>query len=226
MSNQEENYIFYYSDKCSNKNIGFSSSSNYRRNRTLLFTPNNSKMTYQNSNIKNKEYKLDNEKDNYLDFTDSESDKSFSSTEDNYNKDKKEYSDFHRNERISKTETLALFNKNYDILYNKIKEAKKMSLIKKDNQPIRRKYRSISMGMDELIKKLENKIEYFNNTENINDFYEYTEICFEHISKLGKKPKIKEFQYVNLNFSDEEKNKKIALLDLDETLIHCIGEIK
>ena len=228
MSNQEENYIFYYSDKCSNKNIGFSSSSNYRRNRTLLFTPNNSKMTYQNSNIKNKEYKLDNEKDNYLDFTDSESDKSFSSTEDNYNKDKKEYSDFHRNERISKTETLALFNKNYDILYNRIIGSRNINnKTETNNQFIRRPNRSISVNAEKLIKKLDNTIiSNLNNSESINDFYEYTETCFEYISQLGNKPNLTDYQYVKLHIPNKNKNKKIALLDLDETLIHCIGEIK
>jgi len=226
----EDENVFYYSNNTPNKNIGFSSSSNNVKKKAISFTPKD--ITYLNQNYistliktKSKSYREENE--NNLNSVDKEIDSSFDLNEENEEEIKEEnevINDFER--KNIKNQTLALFNKNYDILYNKIKEAKKMSLIKKDNQPIRRKYRSISMGMDELIKKIENKIEFFNNTENINDFYEYTEICFEYISKLGKKPKLKEYQYVKLNIPTEDQNKKIALLDLDETLIHCIGEIK
>ena len=76
------------------------------------------------------------------------------------------------------------------------------------------------------MKQFEKKISNSNENENINGFYDYTEICFEHISQLQTKPDIKDFQYVKFNFTDEEKDKKIALLYLNETLIHCIWEIK
>ena len=89
-----------------------------------------------------------------------------------------------------------------------------------------RPHKSISVNMEKLMKKFEKKVLTLNENENINDFYEYTEICFEYISQLQTKPNIKDCQYVKFNFTDEEKDKKIALLDLDETLIHCIGEIK
>ena len=225
---QEENYIFYPSNKSSNKNIGFSSSSNYTRKRAVSFTPNDSKMSVEKSKFEMTGYKSDNEKENYLDFTHSESDGSFTLIEENNKENEIEYIDFHRNDRISKTQTLALFNKNYDILYNRIIDAKNINnQIETDKKFTRRPNRSISVNVEEFIRKLDTiKISNLNNSETINDFYEYTEICFEHISQLGNKPNLTDYQYVKLNIPNENKNKKIALLDLDETLIHCIGEIK
>ncbi len=222
----EDDNIFYYSNNILNKNIGFSSSSSNCKKKAISFTPKD--INYLNQNhqihlIKSKSH----EKEKTTNSAENETDSSFDINEENEKEIEEEYKEYERKKK-GKNQTLALdlFNQNYDILYNKISEARKMSLIKEDRKLIRRNNRSSSMGMNEFIKKIEDKIQFFTNTENINDFYEYTEICFEHISKLGKKPKIKEFQYVNLNFSNEEKNKKIALLDLDETLIHCIGEIK
>ena len=76
-----------------------------------------------------------------------------------------------------------------------------------------------------LLSHAEEKLKNFTNTETISDFYEYTEKCMSMILDLdiSKQKKIEE--KVNFNFPLEEKKKKIALFDLDETLVHCIGEI-
>ena len=223
----EDDNIFYYSNNTLNKNIGFSSSSSNCKKKAISFTPKDINYLNHNHQINLIKSKSHEKKEKTTNSVENETDSSFDINEENEKEIEEEYKEYERKKK-GKNQTLALdlFNQNYDILYNKISEARKMSLIKEDRKLIRRNNRSSSMGMNEFIKKIEDKIQFFTNTENINDFYEFTEICFEHISKLGKKPKIKEFQYVNLNFSDEEKNKKIALLDLDETLIHCIGEIK
>ena len=71
----------------------------------------------------------------------------------------------------------------------------------------------------------EEKVKNFTNTENISDFYEYTERCMEMILDLDKSKQVQIKEKVNLNFPESSK-KKIALFDLDETLAHCIGEIK
>jgi Dullard-like phosphatase family protein len=221
----EDDNIFYYSNNISNKNIGFSSSSNYNKKKAISFTPIDINHLNQNNEInliKSKSFK---ERENSMNSVENETDSSFDFNEEYEVEKEEEKKEFKRKKVKNQTLALDLFNKNFDLLYNKITETKKKNLINEDNEIVRRKNRSTSMEMNELIKKIEDKIQYFNNTENINDFYEYTEICFEHISKLEQKPRIKEFQYINLNFSEEEKNKKIALLDLDETLIHCIGEI-
>ena len=223
----EDDNIFYYSNNVFNKNIGFSSSSSNCKKKAVSFTPKDINFLNQNHQINLIKSKSHEEKEKTINSVENETDSSFDINEEDEKELEEEYKEYERRKK-GKNQTLALdlFNQNYDILYNKISEARKISLTKEDRQMIRRNNRSSSMGMNEFIKIIEDKIQFFTNTENITDFYEYTEICFEHISKLGNKPKIKEFQYVNLNFSDEEKNKKIALLDLDETLIHCIGEIK
>ena len=74
----------------------------------------------------------------------------------------------------------------------------------------------------------EEKVKNFTNTEDISDFYEYTERCMEMILDLDKSQQIQIKEKINLNFPEDEinKKKKIVLFDLDETLAHCIGEIK
>ncbi len=76
-----------------------------------------------------------------------------------------------------------------------------------------------------LLSHAEEKVKNLTNTETISDFYEYTEKCMSMILDLdpSKQNKIKD--KVNFNFPPEESNKKIALFDLDETLVHCTGEI-
>ena len=68
-------------------------------------------------------------------------------------------------------------------------------------------------------------VQNLTNQEDIKDFYEYTEECLKRIIKL-KTPSLEEIQDLlfNLPFEEELKTKKLAIFDLDETLIHC--EIK
>ena len=72
----------------------------------------------------------------------------------------------------------------------------------------------------------EEKFKNFTNTEDISDFYEYTERCMEMILDLDKSKQQSIKEKVNLHFPNEESQKKIALFDLDETLAHCVGDIK
>ena len=68
------------------------------------------------------------------------------------------------------------------------------------------------------------KITAYTNKQTIDNINEYTRTCLEiipDILELGEKmPRCK--TKINFNFS---KDKKIALFDLDETIVHCIGEI-
>lgn len=65
------------------------------------------------------------------------------------------------------------------------------------------------------------------NTEEIKDFYENTEECLKRIAKLKVVPE-KEIEHLKVRLPfDKEFNiekKKLAVFDLDETLVHC--EIK
>ena len=67
-----------------------------------------------------------------------------------------------------------------------------------------------------------NQVEKLTNTEDIKDFYEYTEECLKRIIKL-KVPSMNEIKDLlfDLPFENELKKKKLAIFDLDETLVHC-----
>jgi hypothetical protein len=62
------------------------------------------------------------------------------------------------------------------------------------------------------------------NTEDIKDFYEYTEACMKRIVKI-KVTDLKEIEnmMIDLPFENELKTqkKRLAIFDLDETLVHC-----
>jgi hypothetical protein len=69
-------------------------------------------------------------------------------------------------------------------------------------------------------------IKSLTNTEDIKDFYIDTEECLKRISKI-KVTGMNEIEHlkIDLHFEEEfKKGKKLAVFDLDETLVHC--EIK
>jgi len=70
-------------------------------------------------------------------------------------------------------------------------------------------------------KDLTAQLKKLSNTEEIKDFYEYTEICIKKINLLAvpSQKDINDLQKT-VKFRDDLKNKKIAVFDLDETLIH------
>ena len=63
----------------------------------------------------------------------------------------------------------------------------------------------------------------YTNQEMVDDENEYMVECLKVLLKLKmeEQPRVK--QKVNFNFPKDEINKKIALFDLDETLVHCIN---
>ena len=69
------------------------------------------------------------------------------------------------------------------------------------------------------------KFNTFTNTENVTNFYEYTENCIRMLLKLGPKPMSS--KPISFPFpTNSNKNKKIAVFDIDETLLHCTGQIQ
>ena len=82
---------------------------------------------------------------------------------------------------------------------------------------------------DKLILKYKNKneiIEVLSDKENINNYYEYLKFCLDTLQEINLPEVPKSKAKIDFKFPNERKNKKIALFDLDETLVHCIGEIK
>ena len=81
---------------------------------------------------------------------------------------------------------------------------------------------------DKLILNYQDKkeiIEVLSDKENIDNYYEFLGFCLETIQDLNLKEVPKSKTKINFKFSKERQNKKIALFDLDETLVHCIGDI-
>lgn len=73
-----------------------------------------------------------------------------------------------------------------------------------------------------LITQVPEKIDIQNltNIEEIKDFYDYTENCLHQISKMTI-PKIEEIEKLQIDLPQKLLKKRIAIFDLDETLIHC-----
>ena len=82
---------------------------------------------------------------------------------------------------------------------------------------------------DKLILNYKNKnetIELLSDKENIDNYYEFLDLCIDTLQEINLKDVPKSKVKINFNFPKDKKNKKIALFDLDETLVHCVGEIK
>ena len=122
------------------------------------------------------------------------------------------------------------------------------------DRPIMKKYTNINSSQKEInIKKkinsdlidfekaLENnknkKMQFnlfsqdkFTNTEFIDsDYLKYTLNCMELILDINKEKQNRLSNKINFNFPKSKKKnikKKIALFDLDETLVHCTGDIR
>lgn len=117
---------------------------------------------------------------------------------------------------IRKTNT---FDEKLDELVQAIKN-KKMS----NSSKALRTYAIHQKPVESKFEQLE-KFKTFTNTENISDFYEYTENCIRLI--LNIKPKEKSVAPVFFHFEENpSKKKKIAVFDIDETLLHCTGQVK
>ena len=81
---------------------------------------------------------------------------------------------------------------------------------------------------EKLILNYKNKkeiIEILSDKENINNYYEYMEICLETLQEMNIKEVPKSNYKLKLTFPKEIQHRKLALFDLDETLVHCVGEV-
>jgi len=76
--------------------------------------------------------------------------------------------------------------------------------------------------LDSLVTQVDEKVDIQNltNIEEIKDYYEYTENCMHLIAKLTM-PDIKEIEHLLLDLPEKLTKKKLAIFDLDETLVHC-----
>ena len=138
---------------------------------------------------------------------------------------KKAKSKFYKNNiSNSKLKSLEIFEQNFDLLIDEIEKDKSLRLRSKSTVLSNNE---INFNENNENNNNEEKIISLTNMEIISDFYEYTENCMRLITEMKPKEnnKIKitprDFIFVN-----NLQRKKIAVFDLDETLIHCVGDIK
>ena len=69
----------------------------------------------------------------------------------------------------------------------------------------------------------EDEVRSLSNMEDITNFYTYTERCFEMMIEIEKIKNINKCKPCDFPFDNEinKGNKKLAIFDLDETLVHC-----
>lgn len=127
------------------------------------------------------------------------------------------------------TTTTNQYEINYEEIINSIQRAKSFEsenfqkgLFLSRENPSEKKKKTTLNKVKQLFEKGEDKIFSINNTENVQDFYEYTENCMKEILTLP--PKEKSVTPVEIIFKHPKK--KLAVFDLDETLVHCTGQIR
>ena len=101
-----------------------------------------------------------------------------------------------------------------------------------------KKFKKKKFDFETAIKKNSKKMQFnlfnkekFTNTEISNsDYLKYTLNCMELIIEIDMEKQTRLKNKINFNFPKPKKKnaikKKIALFDLDETLVHCTGDIK
>ena len=125
---------------------------------------------------------------------------------------------------------------------NIIEEQKKKNLKKEQKSKFMAKNNSKEkinkkIDFDSALEKNAQKFQFnffskdkFTNTEFIHsDYLKYTLNCFSLILDIDKEKQVRLKNKVNFHFPKSKKKgikKRIALFDLDETLVHCTGDIK
>ena len=141
---------------------------------------------------------------------------------------KKTKSKFYKNSILSissisnsKLKSLEIFEQNFDLLIDEIE--KDIKLRGRSKSTILTNNNEININENEN----EEKIISLTNMEIISNFYEYTENCMRLLTKMKPKEnnKIKIIPR-DFIFKNNLQRKKIAIFDLDETLIHCVGDIR
>jgi len=139
--------------------------------------------------------------------------------------------DFHSYTKLNLGNNNKLNNK----IPEKVNLAKKLQLSPEDNftntenkktkevlDNLANSFKAVSIKIED--EQIDDLIDSLNDKK---DFYEYNEECFKKCNKviIPQKDEIKDF-LIELPFLEEmRKNKlKLAVWDLDETLIHCIQD--
>ena len=123
------------------------------------------------------------------------------------------------------------FKNSFNSFRKKIQEVP-MTLFANDNRIKKQKKIDFEYALKKNIKKTQFNLfskDKFTNTEfNDCDYLKYTLDCMDLILDINIEKQVRLKNKINFNFPKPKKSKnkkKIALFDLDETLIHCTGDI-
>ena len=153
-----------------------------------------------------------------------------------------------RNDSISKSpnknlkNSLALFEENFDFLVKRIQEESSFNKKEEKQEKIKnineRKRHSliiqktktneliVSKHFIKVVEALEDEAKALTNIEEISNFYDYTNFCFEQIQKILKENDINTIKRPNkVKIFNPGNHKKLAVFDLDETLIHAVTDL-
>ena len=138
---------------------------------------------------------------------------------------------------LNKKKNIGIFDKNLNSK-NELISLKKKNQNKTGFSPFRKDYNKKylkNIDFEKVVRHNSNKTQFnlfskdkFTNTEFNNcDYLKYTLHCIELILDIDIEKQTRLKNKINFNFPKPKKiQKKIALFDLDETLVHCTGDIK
>ena len=129
-------------------------------------------------------------------------------------------------------------NKSKDNTHSKTNTNTNLKIISISNMGKGKKLNKKNFDFEKALKKNSKKMQFnlfskdkFTNSEIINsDYLKYTLNCMELIIDIDMEKQTRLKNKINFNFPKPKKKnsikKRIALFDLDETLVHCTGDIK
>ena len=211
----------YLHNRNSSTNLKNKEKNNRDKRGTLIFRGTSHKFLLRES-----ELELGNKEENQLKETNEEKEEERSTNSSKKNSHKKSYDLNHFNSKTKKIKTTS--NLNDDKTEN---EKIKINILRKKlSKPIKKINFELALKNKNNLGKTQFNLfspDKFTNTEFCDsDYCEYTLNCMDLILN-GNASKKQEKSKINFNFPKTQGKiqKKIALFDLDETLVHCTGDI-
>lgn len=94
------------------------------------------------------------------------------------------------------------------------------NLSKKSKSSKKKKLNGLDSLVTQVVIEEKDDIKNLTSIEEIKDYYEYTENCLKMVSTM-EIPDEKEIEHLKIDLPPKLTKKKLAVFDLDETLIHC-----
>ena len=133
--------------------------------------------------------------------------------------------------------SLALFEENFDFLVERIQNSSNRREENKEKIKNRKRHSLIlkmktnelllSKQLIKVVEALEDEAKALTNTIEISNFYDYSNYCFEQIHKILKENDINKIKKPKkVKIFNPGNHRKLAVFDLDETLIHAVTDLK